>query len=149
LWERLSWIADMAALTRAPDIDWARLLTDAKSTGSERMLLLGLHLARELCGASLPNELKQRVESHSVIERLAKAIELQLFSEGETSRLGMRKTFQYQMLLRDNWRDRTRYLRFALSPSDRDLQRISLPRFLRFLYYAIRPFRLMTQTRRA
>src|ERR1043165_9012626 len=149
LWERLSWIADVAALIRQREIDWRRLSATAKSTGSERMLLLGLHLARKLSGVALPNELTERIESHPVITRLAEAIEAQLFSESETSRFSMRRVFQYQMLLRASWRARARYLLFALSPSDRDLHAVSLPKLLRFLYYAIRPLRLMTQARRA
>jgi hypothetical protein len=149
LWERFSWIVDIAALIREREIDWRRLLARSNSSGCERMLLLGLYLASELGDAALLNEVKERIESHPVVKRLGKAIELQLFSENGTKRFSLRKAFQYQMLLRENWRARVHYLLFALSPSDGDLRMISLPRFLRFLYYAIRPLRLMTQALRA
>jgi hypothetical protein len=46
LWERLSWICDVAELISvSPEIEWEPFLQRAQETETERMLLLGLHLA--------------------------------------------------------------------------------------------------------
>ncbi len=83
LWERLSWIADIAQLIEEhPALNWAGLLHRAGQTGSERMLLLGLWVAHELLGAKLPAKVEARVESDAEIPFLAGQIYSRLLSEG-------------------------------------------------------------------
>jgi hypothetical protein len=54
-WEMLKWIVDIAEMLRAcPDLDWGRVTSQARRTGSERMVAVGLVLARDLLGAVIP-----------------------------------------------------------------------------------------------
>ena len=54
-WERLIWIADVAALvSRQTDIDWQCVTETAKEVGAERMLHTGLRLAADMLHAPLP-----------------------------------------------------------------------------------------------
>src|SRR5262249_16760086 len=71
-WERLAWICDIAELLRAnPRLDWQQVLAQARATGSERMLLLGLWLAHDLLGAALPPALVEQARSDRALQQLA------------------------------------------------------------------------------
>jgi Uncharacterised nucleotidyltransferase len=55
LWERLGWIADVAALvSRQTGIDWARARASAKAVRAEHLLHTGLRLAADVLHAHLP-----------------------------------------------------------------------------------------------
>jgi hypothetical protein len=60
LWERLGWICDVSELIARHQLNWTALLERAARTDSERMFLLGLHLAQKLLGTTLPPEVQQR-----------------------------------------------------------------------------------------
>ena len=73
-WERLMWIADVAALvTRQTAIDWKRVADSARAVGAERMLHTGLRLASDLLNAQLPGEVLATVQADGVAARLAEA----------------------------------------------------------------------------
>src|SRR6267143_7070181 len=63
-WERLIWIADVAALiTRQSGIDWQRVAASAEEVGAGRMLHTSLRLAAELLRARLPETIQAAVEA--------------------------------------------------------------------------------------
>jgi hypothetical protein len=72
-WERLMWIADVAALvTRQSGMDWGRVADSAKAVGAERMLHTGLRLASDLMKAQLPNKVQAAAQADLMAARLAK-----------------------------------------------------------------------------
>ncbi|MFY9557732.1 MAG: nucleotidyltransferase family protein, partial [Blastocatellia bacterium] len=72
LWERLGWICDVARLVEShKHIDWERVLKNAIALGGERMLLLGLYLAHDLLGTSLPESILKRSQSDALVRYLA------------------------------------------------------------------------------
>jgi len=78
-WERLMWIADVAALvssSQPPDLD--RAMAVAREVGAERILRLGLRLASDVLGAELPVQLAARVRSDRAVSKLAAEIETRL-----------------------------------------------------------------------
>jgi Uncharacterised nucleotidyltransferase len=142
LWERMSWVCDIAGvLFRNHNLDFQRLLQRARETDSERMLLLGLCLARDCAAASLPNEIERKISSDAVVSALAREI-TQRFFVPDTP-LTYAQTMRDQLRLREHWRARARYLRFAMAPNEEDLGVKSLPPVLNFAYYAMRPWRLL------
>ncbi|MCA1555469.1 MAG: hypothetical protein LC747_02145, partial [Acidobacteria bacterium] len=56
---------------------------------------------------------------------------------------GMSGYFSFQLGARERLRDKLRYFRYTLSPTDEDVAQISLPRQLTFAYYLLRPLRLL------
>src|SRR5437660_6009318 len=69
-WERLMWIADVAALvSRQTDIDWQRVADSAQAVGAERILHTGLRLASDLLQARLPGKVQAMVEADRVAAR--------------------------------------------------------------------------------
>lgn len=150
LWERLSWVCDVAALiTACPTIDWPQIVQRAQRTDTERMLLLGLHLATQLVGASLPKEIEAQIAGDSPVLTLAAAITERLFNGTVQVPPTPREIFSYNFSVRKSWKSRARYCLSTLRPSDSDLGTMSLPRFLGFGYYVLRPLRLFTQNHSA
>jgi hypothetical protein len=71
-WDRLMWIADVAALvSRQTGIDWQRAADSAQAVGAERMLHTGLRLASDLLQARLPDKIQAMVQADAVAARLA------------------------------------------------------------------------------
>jgi len=146
-WERLNWICDVAELIRAhPRMDWGRVLRGAHSLHSERILFLGLRLARDLLGAPLPQE----IEQHMVADRAAASLAVQaherLFEEAGSLSDTFR-AYLFPLWTMQRLRDRTRYGLFLAhrwtAPNHRDHAFLSLPAALSFLYYPLRPLRLI------
>jgi hypothetical protein len=71
LWERLMWIADVAALvSRQVNLDWDRAASSAREVGAERMLHVGLRLAATLLKLRLPDHVLEKVKSDKVAANL-------------------------------------------------------------------------------
>src|SRR5713226_5781673 len=74
-WERLMWIADVAALiSRQTRIDWERVADSAKAVGAERMLHTGLCFASDLLNAQLPDKIGALVQADPGSNRLANQV---------------------------------------------------------------------------
>jgi hypothetical protein len=143
LWERLSWIADIAQLLEVyPNLNWPRLLEHARRSGTERMLLLGLYVAHDLLGAKLPARVAAQFEIDAGIARLAGQIYSRLFAEADAAS-GMSGYFLFQLKARRRLRDKFNYCRYVVSPTEEDLTLLSLPASLSFVYYLLRPLRML------
>jgi hypothetical protein len=150
-WERLLWICDIAEIVRQHhEINWQRVGEGAHTLGCERMLGLGLLLARDLLGAKLPDEEWQRISVDETVKSLAVQVEELLFNETDASS-GISYWNDLHLRVRERLRDRMRlrlyyyrrYLRLAVVPNERDRAIMPLPSFLFSLYYLLRPLRLV------
>ena len=146
LWERLGWICDVAELISRHDLNWTTLLGRAAKADSERMFLLGLHLAETLLDAPLPSYVKHRCNADKRLAPLAFNIVANLFNGPEHVPATPREIFKYNLGVRTSLSARARYLVHMLQPTDSDVGRRSLPAGLHFAYYVMRPFRLMFKT---
>lgn len=146
LWERLGWICDVAELISRRDLNWTVLLDRAAKADSERMFLLGLHLAETLLDAPLPPEVKRRCDADKGLRPLAANIVEHLFNGPEHVPATPREIFKYNLGVRKSLSARARYLVHMLRPTDGDVARRSLPAGLHFAYYIMRPFRLIFRT---
>ena len=142
-WERLGWIGDVAALIESRDkIDWPLLLRNAESMGSRRMLSLGLYLASNLLGASVPPDVWASAPANSVVVALADQVQRGLFAEG-TEMVGILSEVRLHLAMKEGKRDKiTSCIRLLATPRVDDWKLLALPGSLFFLYYALRPFRL-------
>ncbi len=74
-WGRLMWVADVAGLVaRQQSMDWSRVWTAGRETGTERMLRLGLRLAGDLLAAEMPLAAAAEVRADAAVARLAKMV---------------------------------------------------------------------------
>lgn len=146
-WERLRFVCDIAALLRAhPELDGRALLDRAAAARSERMVLVGVHLAQTLLHAPLPAPLRRRLAARPDVAARAQEAQALLFRP----RTGLGYWAQrclFQLRIRDWWRDGLGcciyYTRVALQPSAADRAFLTLPRRLSFLYYLVRPLRVL------
>ncbi len=106
------------------------------------MLLLGLWVAHELLGANLPAEVEARVESDAEIPFLAGQIYSRILAEGSEAS-GMSGYFLFQLKARRRLRDKFNYCRYVISPTEEDLTLLALPAALSFVYYLLRPLRML------
>jgi hypothetical protein len=75
LWCRMGWICDVARLAAGPEsLDWERLTALARRCRVLRILLLGLHLARELGGAALPEGVSAKIAADPMVGALARRV---------------------------------------------------------------------------
>lgn len=144
LWERLLWICDVAELIRVyPDMNWQHVTELARSLGSERMLLLGLHLAHDLLGIHLPEPLHRRACADTRVRALGAYVLTRLFQPAPEPP-ELLESARFHLQARERARDRARYcLLLVAAPTTGDLACLPLPACLSpWGYYLLRPMRL-------
>jgi hypothetical protein len=149
-WKRLCWVVDVAEQLRSqPGMNWDKLLKTAKRRGSRRTLFLGLHLAHTLLGADLPQEVWTQVRRDNSAQTLAQEICAGLFSSEiqEAAMHGGLANDLFYLRTKERWIDRFLYLRYLSKwlflPSKKDKQWISLPEGFSWLYFFLRPIRVV------
>jgi hypothetical protein len=146
---QLAKICDVAELLRAhPQLDMVEVVRQARRRGGERMLLYSLRLANKLLGAVLPKEILREVRFHPAIDRLVDYTGGQLFGEGDGGVAEQLTVDDFRWLVRERLRDKLypyylRYVKDVIVPCELDRRLLPLPRQLSFLYYLIRPVRLI------
>ncbi len=143
-WGRLKWIRDIAELVSLhPAEAWESTLQYARELRLERVLLLGLLLASDLLGAALPGSVQGAVASERRIGVLAAQVGQRLKGPSAGS-LGIFGTSLFHLQLGGHLWDRLRYFgQNLLVPTAGEWQLIDLPGPLSFLYYPLRPLRLL------
>ncbi len=143
-WAKLGWIADVARLIeRYPNLDWRRVLAQAREQKIERLLLLGLLLAGDLLDAPLPAEIRQRVDAdRSLPLRAAEVGEWVMTNTDPTFNLAAQ--FAFYLKLQEGLADKVRYLfRLLANPNVGDWEFMPLSARWFFIYLAMRPARLI------
>jgi hypothetical protein len=143
-WEMLEWICDIAQLIGAcKDLDWERIQDNAFHSGVERILFLGLYLAKDMLGADIPNEINERLMNDQAIPSLAEEVRKRTFTETE-SLPGEAERFVFYLRMRENFRDKMQYcFRRLFTPTETDRSLLRLPAPLLPFYRFLRPFRLV------
>jgi hypothetical protein len=143
LWRALEPVCAVSELLRAPaGLDWQRAVSLARRAGALRMLLVGLLLARDLLDAPLPSEVSRLADSDRAARRLAAEARRRL-SEPQARPWGLAAETRFRLASRERLRDRARYCALRLlTPTHRDCSP-ELPPSLSFVYYALRPLRLL------
>ena len=141
-WGHIAWICDIAELVRSrPDMDWNRVSADATSLGTERMLRVGLFLARDLLDANVPAEWVRKCQSDSETKRLARFVRDRISKPFEPDFL---ERFFFRLRMPGGLLAGSRYcLRLATTPSDLDSTLVKLPGPPSFFSRLLRPFDLM------
>jgi hypothetical protein len=146
-WSRLIWICDIAELIRAHrGMNWAWVIEQAGTLGSERRLLLGLLLASHLLEAELPPDIWRRILRHAGAKALAAQVCQRLFcTPGRVSDVVGGMVLHLRAM--DRLQDKVVYgryrLRQLLTPNRHDRALLALPVRLSFLYYLLRLLRLI------
>jgi len=142
-WERLMWIADVAALvSRQTGIDWQRVADSAQAVEAERMLHTGLRLASDLLKARLPDKVLAMVQADAVSARLVERT-LKWLPAAGSAPPGLLERAAYRLGMRGGLISGPAYLlRLSLSPTEEDWKNGAEEKRHRFLDALRRPFRL-------
>ncbi|NJM65460.1 MAG: nucleotidyltransferase family protein [Acaryochloris sp. RU_4_1] len=154
-WRSLKWICDVAeCIQQHPTINWENLLQESRNLGCERMLLLGLLLAHEFLDVKLPLAVSKRIAAHPESRYLANEFSKRLFWRDNllSTQFTSEKFFLHLRMIEKTknklgclWDLHRPILQFFLKlvPNIKDKEFIPLPHYLYFLYYLIRPIRLL------
>ena len=154
-WQRLAWICDIAELIRVQQpMNWERLVKNAVKARSQRMLFLGLLLASDILEVALPEEVVKKIQADQAVKSLVMQLKKQLFSGADALPDNIDEHAFY-LRMRERMPDRVRYLfysvrqtlRTAMTPNTKDRAILPLPQSLSFLYYLLRPIRLIKEYR--
>jgi hypothetical protein len=154
-WARLKWVCDVAEVCRrASEIDWSLLVDRATRLDADRRLFLGLRLAETWLDAPVPASFRARLYDDT-ISRLADHVETKWLVSDD----GLKNTFgggrvrrflrqlRFFLRTRRRWRNKwpllLQYGAMAFAPSEKDRALVDLPASLSFLYYLIRPLRVL------
>ena len=146
-WARLIWVADISELMQAQAIDWDRAFGRAESLRAQRMVRVGLLLAKGILEAPIPHEIGAVASGDRVARLLAQQIADQLLLEGSellstAARFAFRRHSVPGALA--GWRYA---LRLTMAPAQDDVQMVQLPRALQPFYMLLRPLRLLHKYR--
>ncbi|HKV23582.1 MAG TPA: nucleotidyltransferase family protein [Candidatus Acidoferrum sp.] len=148
-WERLSHIADVAAFLSNQPLDWDRVQAAAAEVDAERMLYVGIRLAKDLLDAPIPEAMNAVALRSASVERLVRRISQWL----PTMPSGAPSLFEralFRMRMRGGIVLGPAYLlRIALSPTEEDWSPEAESRRGGFLHILSRPFRLARKYSRA
>lgn len=142
-WERLKWICDISALIRSsPGLDWSAICEEAADKGVERLLWLGLLLAKQVVNCPLPEKVERSALVEPGIERLAARICRRLYAEPR--RAGLFETTIFHLALQKRFGEKLRYVsKNMFVPTAGEWSAVTLPAYLTGLYYVLRPLRLL------
>ncbi len=119
-WERLLWIADVAALITHNAIDWDRAAAIAREADAQRMLRLALLLAKNVAGATLPAAIQADTESDSGARHMAQQVADRLPHVDEQP-LSLLNRALFRMKMRGGGLPGITYLlRLSLAPTEED-----------------------------
>lgn len=142
LWEKLSWICDIAQLAASPAINWDHVKHEAERLGIERIVAVSFYLAQKLLGSPVP-QIYRDLQSDPEVESIGSRI-CQSILRGTEHNLEAASYFRLILRLRERRRDKLRFLaRLAFTPSLSEWSLIRLPAPLFPLYRIVRLFRLI------
>jgi len=122
-WQRLMWIADVAALISRQPLNWDRALAVANEVAAQRILRLGLRLAVDLLATELPAHLEATVQSDRAVAKLAAQIESRLAHRG-LHEIGIFQRAAFRVRMRGGFLSGLAYLlRLSLTPTEEDWTR--------------------------
>ncbi|TVQ59336.1 MAG: hypothetical protein EA366_05075 [Spirulina sp. DLM2.Bin59] len=149
-WLELQRVCDLVACLRQyPDLNWRQLWQRCQEYAGERVLLMGLAMARALFAIDLPPWLIRELEGdgEAIADRTVARLSGKICQQLErgvciTPSVVERDLFPLQ--LQRGWVSRGRSLLTLLLPiNERDLAWITLPPWLHWLYYPLRILRLL------
>lgn len=139
-------VCDIAELIRVNQaLNWDTIWQRCKKLGTKRILLFSLYVSKEMLEAEIPDFIWQKIKADKVAQKAALQVCEEFFDRSEesfanrtfTERVYLRK------LLRERLKDKVAYfLKTAITPNEKDLEMLALPRSLGFAYYLLRPIRL-------
>jgi hypothetical protein len=141
LWLNLKWLSDLARLIEIRKINWLHLFEQASRLKCQRMINLGLLLAKQLLTAPVPIYIINNIEKDDLTVRLSREVQESYYSYDQP---GIMTSSIFLAKVQDGWLNQFRvWSGLCLSPTTVERESFPLPEYLHFFYYPYRPIRLM------
>jgi len=143
-WNSLKRICDFAALIQTyPEANWTKVITQCGTDENDRVFLLGIAISQTYLHISLPEILSEKLKQFPEVVKLARQHKEYMYHKN--------MEYSYIFYIVSLWEKRETTLwskvqyflkiTFRVNASDREA--LALPKFLFFLYYPLRIFRLI------
>ena len=128
-----------------PAIEWDKVFAEARETDTSRMVAVGLLLASELLGVSLPHVVLERINADGQIRALVATVSQRLNDQILTPASAV-ESVSFNRRAFERTRHRVRFaFGIFLEPTEAEYQALKLPPSLHWLYYFFRPLRLASK----
>lgn len=145
MWSQLSWLCDVAEVTRSPEIQWKTICEKAEQLGIRRIVAASLQLAHDLLASDLPTTVQEWCRRDSKVDILSNQISC-MISEGCPYDTESVAYFNFMLQLRERRRDKIRFLgRLLWNAGPGEWSAIHLPERLSFAYHFVRMGRLASR----
>jgi len=144
-WLTLRDLCDGASYMRTAtrELNWELCIREAEAANCELVLKHSLLLAQRVFGLELPSVMRNYCEDAKA-QMVADAASSLLFRKD--GGFGYREALLYHLAFIKDWRGRASFIcKRVFFPEEPDWQELRLPRSLYFLYYAVRPVRLLVE----
>ena len=123
-------------------------MREAKTVGGERLVLFALGLTNNLLGTALPKEVISKLRFDASIHKLVEHASARVLQAADYTAHDYLTSQRFNWLVRERLRDKLypyylHYVTDVILPSDLERRLVPLPRALLFVYYFIRPIRLV------
>jgi hypothetical protein len=119
-WERLMWVADVAAMAAGTPLDWKIVKKSAKAVGAERMVHVALKLIKKTLHTEIPAPIKDETEKDRTTDSICERIETWLPYAGFCPP-SLAQRARFRMNMRGGLIAGPAYLfRLSLSPTEED-----------------------------
>jgi Uncharacterised nucleotidyltransferase len=146
-WRKLKLSCDIAEILKLGDLDWQYVAREAKELGIQRLVGVGVLLAENPLGATLPDGLMRYLKIDRMSRELAADCRKRLLEPPDEK---WNEEAEYEFLLNARERLRDRLGMFVwdrlvpkFTPDERDRAFASIPDSLSALYYLVRPIRMI------
>ena len=142
-WQSLKWVCDLAEFIGShPDLDWQQIEQQAQQLKLTTMLHLGLLLAQDFYQAPIPDSLVKAMQENTRANDLFEQVRRIIFERSFTQL----EDYGFIFKITDSWQGKLQFLKDLLfTPTKKEWDTVQLPKSLFFLYYLIRPYRLMKE----
>lgn len=145
-WMELKMFADIAKLLSLhPSLDWRKIGDLTADSHSRRSVLVALNLAHTHLGAHLPSQVIYEIAQDRQVTRITNRVYSMIWPSRNCP-MPIRADVRW-LLFRtkgEQWIDRWRYITcVALGPTMADFWRIEIPNSFGWLYFAVRPLRIV------
>ena len=148
-WKLLRWVTEVGRLVYLhPRMPWEKMVQEAQESGSERVLLWGLALADRLFVLDLPGGLTERFHADATTRRLVRKALSSLSCQQPPQGSGIQGYLahvNYLALQPTVWSRVHLALQIVFSPNIGEWLLLPLPAKMSFLYYPLRPIRLLVR----
>ncbi|MBN2045303.1 MAG: nucleotidyltransferase family protein [Anaerolineales bacterium] len=145
-WDHLFWLWEFSTIVQQVALDWDWIVRHVESFGGINVLIVSLLLAKRTLGTAIPpainEELLTNPEAIYLLTRInLKPERFELQAKKDHPLLDVRTRFKVKRSL---FRRVRQVLRFFFTPNYFDIRVVSLPPAFYFVYFIIRPLRLLS-----